>query len=154
MNEPSWLHGRWLFVIGLALEEWTRAGPARGRAGPPIDVQLDDETVYQPDVVWFAGGRVPQHGDRSPYPVPDLVVEIRSPSTWRFDIGRKKESYELHGVGELWLVDGPAEVVSVFRRSTPRAPRFDVSLDFNPGETLTSPLLPGFELPVREVFAD
>ena len=79
--------------------------------------------------------------------MPDLVVEVRSPSTWRFDIGAKKDNYERYGVGELWLVDTAAYVVFVFRRSTPDAPRFDVSLEFGPGETLTS-LLPGFALAV------
>ena len=77
---------------------------------------------------------------------------MRSPSTWRFDIGRKKDNYERHGVGELWLVDTAADVVFVFRRSQPDAPRFDVSLDVSPGETLTSPLLPGFALAVDEIF--
>ena len=59
---------------------------------------------------------------RAPYPAPDLAVEVRSPSTWRFDIGRKKENYERYGVGELWLVDTAADVVFAFRRSTRRRP--------------------------------
>jgi Uma2 family endonuclease len=82
--------------------------------------------------------------------VPDLVVEIRSPSTWRFDIGAKKNNYELHGARELWLVD--TDVVLVYRRSRPEAPRFDVSVDFSPGATLTSPLLPRFGLAVARIF--
>jgi Uma2 family endonuclease len=86
--------------------------------------------------------------------VPDLVVEIRSPSTWRCDIGVKKANYERHGARELWLVDTAADVVFVFRRSRARAPRFDVSVDLGAGETLTSPLLPGFALAVGEIFAD
>jgi Uma2 family endonuclease len=52
---------------------------------------------------------------------PLLCVEIRSPSTWRYDIGRKKSVYEAEGVAEVWLVDDVAEVVLVFRRSTPTA---------------------------------
>jgi len=84
--------------------------------------------------------------------VPELVVEVRSPSTWRFDVGAKKDNYELAGVAELWLVDTEAEVVLVFRRSTPRNARFDLSLDLGIDEALTSPLLPGFELAVSEIF--
>lgn len=152
MNEPTWMHGRAQFVIGAAFEDWTRGVPARGCAGPPIDVQLDERNVYGPDIVWYAQGRVPRRTDPRPYPVPDLVVEIRSPSTWRFDIGAKKSNYELHGARELWLVDTAGDVVFVFRRSTPQAPSFDVSLDLSPGETLTSPLLPGVALAVDEIF--
>ena len=152
MNEPTWKHGRSQFVIGSALEVWTNDAPDRGCAGPPIDVQLDERNVYGPDIVWYAHGRVPRRTDPRPYPVPDLVVEIRSPSTWRLDIGAKKSNYELHGARELWLVDTAGDVVFVFRRSTPHATGFDVSLDLNPGEALTSPLLPGFELAVSRIF--
>ena len=53
--------------------------------------------------------------------LPDLAIEIRSPSTWRYDIGAKKSVYEREGLPELWLVDGDANVVLVFRRSAPGA---------------------------------
>jgi Uma2 family endonuclease len=152
MHQPLWMHGRTQFVIGAALEVWSREGPERGCASSPIDVQLDERNVYNPDIVWYAQGRVPRRDDPRPYPVPDVVVEIRSPSTWRFDIGVKKASYERHGARELWLVDTAADVVLVFRRSRAQAPRFDVSLELGPGETLTSPLLPGFALAVGEIF--
>jgi Uma2 family endonuclease len=99
-------------------------------------------------------GRAPQRTDQSPYPIPDLAVEIRSPSMWRLDIGVKRSTYERHGVAELWLVDTAADVVLVFRRSTPEAPEFDVSEELDTGATLTSPLLPGFALPVAEIFGD
>ena len=36
---------------------------------------------------------------------PDLVVEVLSPSTGRYDRGRKKDVYEKHGVREYWLVN-------------------------------------------------
>ena len=36
---------------------------------------------------------------------PDLVVEILSPSTARYDRGRKKNIYERNGVREYWIVD-------------------------------------------------
>jgi Uma2 family endonuclease len=52
-----------------------------------------------------------------------------------------------------WLVDTAADVVLVFRRSAPGAPDFDVSEELDTDATLTSPLLPGFALPVAEVFA-
>jgi Uma2 family endonuclease len=152
MNEPTWKHGRAQLTIGSALEVWTTGAAKRGLAAPPIDVQLDDRNVYGPDLVWYRQRRVPQIDDVAPYPVPDLAVEIRSPSTWRFDIGAKKANYERHGVAELWLVDTAADVVIVFRRSDPKGSRFDVSLELTAGDSLTSPLLPGFALAVGEIF--
>ena len=76
----------------------------------------------------------------------------RQPSTWRYDIGAKKAAYERHGLPELWLVDIPAEQVLVFRRSRSGAARFDVTLELAGDDALASPLLPGFELTLRELF--
>ncbi|MDQ3719269.1 MAG: Uma2 family endonuclease [Actinomycetota bacterium] len=81
-----------------------------------------------------------------------MVAEVRSPSTWRYDVGAKKSSYERSGLPELWLVDTAADEVLVFRRSTPGATRFDVALELGRGEALESPLLPGFRLALDELF--
>lgn len=152
VNAPSWTHGDSLGAILTALRNWVRAGSARGGANVPVDVLLDNYNVYEPDVVWYRDGRAPRRGDPPPYAVPDIAVEVRSPSTWRYDIGLKKATYERQGVAELWLVDTAADVVLVFRRSVPEAQEFDVSEEFATDETLTSPLLPGFTLRVDEIF--
>jgi Uma2 family endonuclease len=94
----------------------------------------------------------PRVDDTPPYPVPDLAVEIRSPSTWRYDIGTKKSVYERKRLPELWLVDSDASVVLVFRRSTTQAPTFDLALELDRAATLASPLLPDFALGVGALF--
>lgn len=132
---------------------WARAAPGRGWVGVPLDVRVDDRNVHAPDVVWYRDGRVPALDDPPPYPVPDLVVEVRSPSTWRYDIGAKKRNYEHHGVVELWLVDTATPAVFLFRRSAPDAPHFDIALELTVADMLTSPLLPGCSLVVGEIFA-
>ena len=87
----------------------------------PLDVTIDERNVYAPDVLWYAEGRIPHLRADRPYPVPDLAVEIRSPTTWRHDIGAKIAT-------------------------------FDIALEIARGETLTSPLLPGFELALDGLF--
>ncbi|MGI8730138.1 MAG: Uma2 family endonuclease [Solirubrobacteraceae bacterium] len=79
-------------------------------------------------------------------------VEIRSPSTWRYDVGTKKSVYEREGLPELWLVDGEGRVVLVFRRSSPRAPTFDIELELDAAALLQSPQLPDFALALGELF--
>lgn len=152
MNEPRLshqvLHGR----LFSALDRWTQAGDVRGLVVLPLDVRLDERNVYAPDVLWYAHGRVPALDAPPPYPLPDLAIEIRSPSTWRYDVGTKKRVYEREGLRELWLVDGESSVVLVFRRSTPAAPVFDVELELDPSATLTSPQLPGFGLDAGALF--
>ena len=43
---------------------------------------------------------------------PDFVLEVASPSTWREDVGRKREVYARLGVGEYWLYDPMGEHLS------------------------------------------
>ncbi len=137
----------------IALSGWIAEGEARGEAVMPLDVKLDHENVFAPDILWYAPGRVPERASPRPYPVPDLAIEVRSPSTWRYDLGTKKSKYEAHGLRELWLVDTGSQSVLVFRRSKPGR-GFDVALEPGLTESLTSPLLPGFALALDELFPE
>jgi Uma2 family endonuclease len=135
-----------------ALMSWSRSAGARGTVWHNLGVQLDERNVYQPDVLWYPAGAEPDLDARPPSPLPHLAVEVRSPSTWRFDIGAKKAAYEREGLRELWLVDTDAKVVLVFRRSAPDVRSFDVALEID--HTLTSPQLDGFGLPLVELFPE
>ena len=146
VNEPTREHQRIQARLLAALVAWCDAAPRRGEALGPIDVRVGDRDVYGPDLSYF-------RPDRLSEPLPDLCAEIRSPGTWRFDVGRKKAMYEAAGLPELWLVDDAAQTVLVFRRSAPEAPGFDVALELAGEDVLGSPLLPGFSLPVRGLFA-
>lgn len=67
-------------------------------------------------------------------------------------IGRIACLSERTGLPELCLVDTAADVVLVFRRSTPRRRSFDVVLELDRDAALTSPLLPGFSLSLTALF--
>lgn len=45
---------------------------------------------------------------------PDLVIEILSPSTAKYDKNQKKVVYERHGVKEYWIVDPETKEVQGF----------------------------------------
>lgn len=152
VSDPAPLHQEVEADLQHALQTWARSAPGRGKVRPPLDIRLDEHNVFAPDILWYAEGRGPARDDRPPSPMPDLAVEIRSPSTWRHDIGAKMAGYESHGLPELWLVDTAAEAVLVFRRSTPRARAFDVALELDRDAELTSPLLPGFALAIATLF--
>jgi Uma2 family endonuclease len=84
---------------------------------------------------------------------PDLVVEILSPGTRRRDKGRKRAVYDREGVGEYWIVDPETQSVTVLRQPRADAGLTDVTtLTLANGETLESPLFPGLQIPLREVF--
>jgi len=152
VSDPTVLHQEILADLVVALKLWVRAAPGRGQATLPIDVELDEHNCFAPDVLWYRAGREPGRSLMRLQPLPDIAAEIRSPSTWRYDIGVKKARYEQHGLAELWLVDTAADEIIVFRRSTPRTATFDVSAGLTRGDALTSPLLPGFTLALDELF--
>jgi Uma2 family endonuclease len=152
VNAPSLRHGLLTTRLLVALSDWTREGERRGFVIVPIDVGVDRHNVYAPDLLWYSAARSPAPDAPPPYPLPDLAIEIRSPSTWRHDIGVKKRVYESEGLPELWLVDSDANAVLAFRRSKPASPTFNVALELDATATLTSPLLPGFALDVGALF--
>ena len=47
----------------------------------------------------------------------DLAVEVRSPATWIYDVGPKRDLYERHGLRELWLADTASRTLLIYRRS-------------------------------------
>jgi Uma2 family endonuclease len=76
--------------------------------------------LLEPDVTFISAARLatgpkPQH-NRVLQLVPDLVVEVLSPSTARRDRTEKKHAYERAGVAEYWLVDTERREVSIFTR--------------------------------------
>ena len=151
VNEPSFAHQLAGARLVTALTNWTDAAPDRGAVVYEVDARLTDADVYAPDVAWFAAEHVAERRE-SIKRLPDLCVELRSPSTWRYDLGRKKDVYEDCGLPELWLVDDVAQTVLVYRRSSPAAAKFDVALELTANEALTSPQLPGFSLVIASLF--
>lgn len=152
VTEAVLRHARILVRIVVQLARWCEAAPGRGEAGSPVDVHLDTYNVYAPDVWWVREGRVPARDAKCIVGPPDLAVEVRSPSRWRYDVGTKKRVYEATGLPELWLVDANADVVLVFRRSSPAAGTFDVELELDRGEQLGTPLMPGLAIDLEDLF--
>ena len=78
----------------------------------PVDVHLASGTIVQPDIVVVRGRTRPISGATKIRVVPDLLVEVLSPSTRRHDQHRKRERYERAGVREYWLVDPEARHIT------------------------------------------
>ncbi|HVR07793.1 MAG TPA: Uma2 family endonuclease [Thermoanaerobaculia bacterium] len=70
----------------------------------PLDVVLADHSVVQPDLLYVSAARLDLVGNRIEG-APDLVVEVLSGGTARYDRGTKLQLYALHGIEEYWLVD-------------------------------------------------
>jgi Uma2 family endonuclease len=113
-----------------------------------VDLYLAHDSVVIPDAVYFRPEHVDRVGDRNLQGPADLVVEISSPSTRRRDRTLKRDLYAEYGAAEYWFVDLHADQVEVWR---PRGGVAGDPLVLRPGDTLTSPVLPGFAVPVDGV---
>ncbi len=111
----------------------------------PMDVVFARATVVEPDVVFIGPDRVDGLSDeRFVDIVPDLLVELSSPSTRRLDLVKKRSLYEREGVREYWFVDLEADQVDVYRLDGDG--RYGMPVTLGDGQTLTCMDAPGFEL--------
>ncbi len=87
-------------------------GKGLGRVFPaPTDLHLSDVDVLQPDLMVILVEHDHIITPTKVEGVPDLVVEVLSPSTGNHDCRRKKERYRKAGVPEYWIVDPDEHVV-------------------------------------------
>ena len=117
----------------------------------PIGVRLPGkEIIVQPDLLFIGRERLELVKDDVIDGAPDLVVEILSPSNWVFDRTRKQKAYEQAGVREYWIVDYRARTVDVLvlegREYVQRG-------QYREGDVAPSEALPGFAIPVADIFA-
>ena len=116
----------------------------------PFDVALSDTDVVQPDLLFVSRDRLRIITEDNIQGAPNLVIEILSPSTSARDKGYKRDLYAKHGVKEYWQVDTDAKLITVL--SLNAYGDYDVAAVYGMGQTLTSPLLPGFALNLDEIF--
>lgn len=80
----------------------------------PVDVVFDDEEVYQPDIVFIKRDRQGIIERDAIHGVPNIIMEIVSPSSIFYDTVEKKEIYRKYGVNEYWLVFPEEKAIEVF----------------------------------------
>ena len=149
---PGVRHQRLSRRLYDALSAWLKQGKEGELFYAPLDVVLSDFDVVQPDVIWLSETSQAYLTEANVQGPPDLVVEILSPSSRRQDQSIKLDLYQRFGVREYWLVDPEVAEVRCWslvgeRFGRPRL--FEASR----GDAMSSPLLPGFTLPLPEFFA-
>jgi len=118
----------------------------------PVDVLLSDCDVVQPDLVFLSQERMDLASDGANLKgAPDLAVEVLSPATRRKDVITKRHLYERFGVKEYWLVDPELDAIEVYRLMEGTYRR-EAELSTEEGDSLTSPLFPGLQIPLAEIF--
>ena len=114
----------------------------------PFDALLSNFDIVVPDLLYLSNERAGFLTSKNLQGPPDLVIEILSPSTKSRDMRLKRALYQRVGVREYWIVDPERNVVEVNRSD---AGTFKPAIVFTRQDVLTSPLLPGLELPLDRV---
>jgi Uma2 family endonuclease len=123
-------------------------GLVSGEAGM---MRLFPGLVRIPDVAFIPWDRLPnQRVPTEPIPTvaPDLAVEVLSEGNTEEEMTRKRREYFEAGVRLVWLIDPEARTVTVYT-----SPEESTELDAT--QTLDGGVvLPGFILPLRDLFAE
>jgi Uma2 family endonuclease len=149
---PNTKHQTVSMTLSILIGGWLEAHAIGRVYHATFDVVLSRFDVVEPDLLYMSNTRAadvvtPQHVRGAP----ELVIEIGSPGTRARDETLKRTLYERTGVEEYWFVDPEIDVVKVYRRSGERFARA-VELSRETNDVLTTPLLPGLELPLARVF--
>lgn len=113
----------------------------------PEDTKVD--SVVQPDISVIC--EPSKLDDKGCFGVPDLIVEILSPSNSRVELQNKFELYEEFGVREYWVIHSVECSLLIY---TLVEGKFQPSKLFTSGDKIYSTVLPGFELDLEEVFLE
>jgi len=132
--------------LGANLRQYLRREP-RGGVALDVEFALSDDNRLRPDLAILLG----EHWtsvDRKKVPIPlapDIAVEVQSLSARANDIMRKIRTYLAAGVQEVWQVAPEFQTVLIYRGA-----KSITVLEI--GDSLSTLLLPGWELPLREIF--
>lgn len=146
---PTPGHQEIVLEIGAQIRNHLEQHPI-GRAFVELDVQLRDDLVYRPDVVFLRTDRAKACRERVVGP-PDLIVEVISPDSRRYDSETKRGDYARCGVAEYWMIDPQRGSMIFLRLQGGRYVEIEPTDD-----RLTSAALPGFVLDLerlRKAFA-
>jgi len=152
-TQPHYFHQMVSLRLGGRLQQWSEATGA-GEANSAVGLIFAEDEAVAPDVVWISRQRVPDvlGSDGKLHAAPDLVAEILSPgrANERRDRETKLEVYSRRGVREYWLVDWEQKQVEIYRR---QGTELQLAATLLGADSIESPMLPGFALQLRRLFA-
>ena len=120
--------------------------------GSIIDKTLSEQYIVLPDsrrradrVIWLGLGRVPNPANDVPAIVAEFVSKRKRDRVRDYE--EKRRDYQAVGVSEYWVIDRFDKTMTVFKNTSTSVTGLVIKAD----ETYRTLLLPGFELPLRQL---
>ena len=106
---------------------------------------------YEPDLCFFNKPTSEKITDEQTiFPVPQLIVEVLSPSTENRDRGVKFKDYQANGVQEYWIVDADTNVLEQYLLQDGQ---LELKQKFNQSkQIISSKVITGFTIPIGAFF--
>ncbi|MDE0669012.1 MAG: Uma2 family endonuclease [bacterium] len=142
-------HGEIVMKLGARLVNFAAAERLGTVVGSDSGIWLerDPDTVREPDIAFTSAQRQPEAAvDGYAEAVPDLVVEVASPSDSRRAAHDKARMWLSHGVRLVWVVHPRQQAVDVHRPGRP------VETVIGGGALNGFDVLAGFTCPLTEIF--
>lgn len=114
---PDFHHQDIVFELARQLGNFVIENDLGKVVGAPVDVYLNAENIYQPDVLFLSNERMHLVQNGKIKGAPDLIIEVLSPGTENFDKKVKKVAYEKSGVKEYWIVDPKTKQATGYQQS-------------------------------------
>ena len=150
---PNVRHQVLVLRFAYELQHYCRSQPQAGQVfAAPLDVLLSPYDIVEPDLFVVTGDQAGILTEKNVQGPPALVIEVLSKSTRKRDAQTKRRLFERTGVREYWLVDPELDAVQVFRPTPEGRLARVVELTAEDGDVLTTPLLPGCQIDLRELF--
>jgi Uma2 family endonuclease len=142
--------GRRNSKLNLRLAIWAETQGTGLTFGSSTGFTLPNGAIRSPDASWIRQERwnaltKEQRVGFAPI-CPDFVVELRSPSDRLSELQDKMQEYLANGARLGWLIDPIDKRVEIYRPGQP------VETRDNPATVSGDPVLPGFVLPVHELW--
>jgi Uma2 family endonuclease len=147
-TRPAYRHNRVLVRLTARLFVFFETYPIGEVSNSENLFALSPSTRRAPDAAIILGDRRNQLEGAKVIPViPDIAVEVLSPSETTAKIVRKLKQYFEAGVKETWLIYPEINDVELWR-----GPHL-ADRTLTAGDVLTSDLLPEFALPLSDLFS-
>lgn len=150
LDPPTYFHQVILLRLAMSVQYVATAKKLGKVCFAPLPVRLWSGKTREPDLMFMSTEHASRIGEY--WGVPDLAVEIISPSSAIKDRETKRREYAQAGVAEYWIVDLDDKIVEVLREAENGDYRHTAR--FANAEVLTSHLIEGFSLPLTELFAE
>ena len=145
---PLWKHQLTSQALNRLLDGWVIERDLGDVMTAPTDVILSSGTTVQSDLFFVASDNPGPLENGRFHGVPELVVEIISPTSQSRDAVAKATRYAAEGVREYWLADPELREITVFElRDAAYASRSPDS-----DGTISSSVLPGLRVDPAAVF--